>query len=224
MGIFNISNKLNWPKYLVEYEKANAHGPTKNTPLDQLHLVVIDIETTGLSKNDLVIAIGGIGITNLTIHMDDILDITVNQHDIDINQSITIHGIMPGEIAKGVPPATALENFFLFIGNKIIVGHHVSFDIRLLNSMAGSLYKGMKILNPTIDISLLFKRLQHFGSPYPIDPGTMTLDSISEHFGVEITDRHTACGDAFITAQVLLKLLSWAKKRGINNAGDLLKR
>ena len=41
-----------------------------------------------------------------------------------------------------------------------------------------------------------------------------TLDSLCEMFGVVPHDRHTASGDAFITAQVFLRLLRLAGAHG----------
>jgi len=43
-----------------------------------------------------------------------------------------------------------------------------------------------------------------------------TLDALCETFGVEPHDRHTAGGDAFITAQIFLRLLRAAKAAGLD--------
>jgi DNA polymerase III epsilon subunit-like protein len=53
-------------------------------------------------------------------------------------------------------------------------------------------------------------------------PGGFTLDSLCEMFGVVPHDRHTAGGDAFITAQVFQRLLRAAQKVGRVSLSGLL--
>jgi DNA polymerase-3 subunit epsilon len=48
-----------------------------------------------------------------------------------------------------------------------------------------------------------------------------SLDSLCGRFGIEAHDRHTAGGDAFITAQIFIRLLRLARKAGRNTLGAL---
>ncbi len=48
-----------------------------------------------------------------------------------------------------------------------------------------------------------------------------TLDALCELFGVVPHDRHTATGDAFITAQVFLRLLKLARRHGRDTLGAI---
>ena len=48
-----------------------------------------------------------------------------------------------------------------------------------------------------------------------------TLDALCDLFGVVPHDRHTASGDAFITAQVFLRLIRLAARHGRNTLGRL---
>ena len=48
-----------------------------------------------------------------------------------------------------------------------------------------------------------------------------SLDALCSQFGVTPHDRHTAGGDAFITAQVFLRLLRLAKRHGRITLGEL---
>lgn len=50
--------------------------------------------------------------------------------------------------------------------------------------------------------------------PTPADSFFITLDALCDMFDVIPHDRHTASGDAFLTAQVFLRLLRLAARHG----------
>jgi DNA polymerase III epsilon subunit-like protein len=52
-------------------------------------------------------------------------------------------------------------------------------------------------------------------------PERHSLDALCERFGITPHDRHTALGDAFLTAQILLRVLKEAGKLGMWNLEDL---
>lgn len=49
-----------------------------------------------------------------------------------------------------------------------------------------------------------------------------SLDELCHRFGVAPHDRHTAMGDAFLTGQVLLKLLGRASRGGLRTIEQLV--
>ena len=51
-----------------------------------------------------------------------------------------------------------------------------------------------------------------------------SLDGLCNMFGVIPHDRHTASGDAFMTAQVFLRLLRLASHHGRSTLGKLMER
>ena len=63
-----------------------------------------------------------------------------------------------------------------------------------------------------MDLTLHLERAGAFAGRPPIR--RFTLDALCELFGVIPHDRHTASGDAYITAQVFLRLLRLAARTG----------
>jgi DNA polymerase-3 subunit epsilon len=49
-----------------------------------------------------------------------------------------------------------------------------------------------------------------------------SLDDIAERFNITIVGRHTALGDALVTAEVLLKLIPLLEAQGIMTLDDAL--
>ena len=70
-----------------------------------------------------------------------------------------------------------------------------------------------------MDLTLHLERDGAFAGRPPIRK--FTLDALCEMFGVIPHDRHTASGDAFITAQVFLRLLKLAARCGRTTLGKI---
>ena len=71
----------------------------------------------------------------------------------------------------------------------------------------------------TMDLTLHLERDGAFAGRPPIR--RFTLDALCEMFGVIPHDRHTATGDAFITAQVFLRLVRLAAKGSRGTLGGI---
>jgi DNA polymerase-3 subunit epsilon len=81
---------------------------------------------------------------------------------------------------------------------------------------------GARFLNrslDTMDLTLHLEQDGAFAGRPPIRH--FTLDALCEMFGVIPHDRHTATGDAFITAQVFLRLLKRAAHHGRTTLADI---
>jgi DNA polymerase-3 subunit epsilon len=118
----------------------------------------------------------------------------------------------------------ALQAFLSFLGDGVIVGHHIGFDIEILNC-AYERHFEIKLLNRWLDAMDLTLHLKDSGAfGHDRELGGFSLDALCAFFGVAPRDRHTAGGDAFITALIFLRLLRLARKSGRTRLGDLLVR
>jgi DNA polymerase-3 subunit epsilon len=114
----------------------------------------------------------------------------------------------------------ALERFLEYLKDGVIVGHHIGHDIATFDE-AYERHWGFRLFNRALDtmnLALHFDKAGAFSGRPPIK--RFTLDALCDVFGVIPHDRHTASGDAFITAQVFLRLRRLALKHG---RGDLLR-
>ena len=181
--------------------------------LDTARFVVLDCETTGLDpRRDRIITIGAVAVQAGEIRLEDSFEAMVR---LDYNRSsVTVHGITRDETEGAGSEADAVTRFVAYLGDGIIVGHHIGHDIECLNAALERL--GMPPLdNPSIDTMDLTLHCNDEGA---FAGRTMadgfSLDTLCEMFGVEPHDRHTAGGDAFITAQIFLRLLRAARRTG----------
>lgn len=190
------------------------------TPVAQVRFVVLDTEATGLdTKRDRIITIGAVAVRADEIDLADAFEAMLK---IAHNQSaVTVHGITRDEAQDGMDEREALAAFLGYLGDGVIVGHHIGFDIEMLNQACQRHFQ-VDLRNRRLDTMDLTLHLQDSGA-FDTDhaPRGFSLDALCALFGVEPRDRHTAGGDAFITALVFLRLLRLARKCGRHRLADL---
>ena len=158
------------------------------------HFVAFDCETTGLDpKKDRLLSIRAIRFSSHRIFINKSIELFIKQENIDKN-SILIHGILPDDDKTRFSEKQAIINFLSFIENATLVGHHVRFDVAMINEALGRLNVG-KLKNKTIDTNQLFKKKYH----YPVEQN-ISLDELCDKFSIKKSNRHTALGDAYLTA------------------------
>jgi len=185
----------------------------KTTTWIEKRFVVFDNESTGLDpRKDQIVSIGAIGVRNGEILLQDIFETTVK---IEFNTSATVvHGITREESMHGQDEAEAVRDFLEYLGDDILVGHHVMFDFLLIERAAKRhLQRGLN--NHALDTMRMALALEKAGAFVSTPIKSFDFDSLCLRFGVVTHDRHTASGDAFLTAQIFLKLQRLLQKHGI---------
>jgi DNA polymerase-3 subunit epsilon len=189
-------------------EQARDTGALGAQPLKSLTFVVFDTETTGLqpSQGDQIVSIAGVRIVNGRILSGESFDRIINPGRAIPPESIRFHGITD-DMVKDKPPArVVLPQFKAYAADAVLVAHNAAFDLRFLKMREREC--GMVFDNPVLDTMIL--------SDYLDGPDAgHSLDDICERYGIEITDRHTALGDAIVTAAVLLRQIEALEGRGI---------
>jgi DNA polymerase III subunit epsilon len=140
------------------------------------------------------------------------------------NSSVTVHGITRDEAMEGSEEPAALLLFLDYLRDGVIVGHHIGHDIQALNC-ACERHFNLTLQNRSLDTMDLTLHLNDDGAfaNQPMAEG-FSLDGLCEMFGVTAHDRHTAGGDAFLTARVFLHLLRAAKAVGRTTLASLCER
>lgn len=193
--------KKEYPDFWEAY--SNSFDGPQERRFEHLRFVVFDTETTGLNlTKDRILSIGGIGINHLKIDISDQIETYLIQEHFDAD-TVKIHGLRKNNTLGKITEDLAIKNFLEYIKNSVLVAHHASFDISMINNALKRMNLP-KLKNTVIDTGDIYRKtipsktyLQHFG-----------LDELSDIFSIPKHDRHTASGDAYITALLFLKLLS----------------
>lgn len=201
---------------LQHFDKSHEHNNFDNIPLEELTFVVFDTETTGLnpSEGDEIISIAGVRIYDNKIQSTETFDQLVNpQRNIPMI-SLKIHEISP-QMLKSMPTIEeVLPAFHKFAENAVLVAHNAAFDMRFLQLKEEQ--TGIRFNNPVLD-TLLLSVVCHPKQELH------NLEDIAEKCGVDVIGRHTALGDSYVTAEVLLKLIPILKAQGITTLKEAKK-
>lgn len=200
-------------------------APDKRADLDDVRFVVLDCETTGLDpEHDRVISLSAVAVQDGAVHMHDRYETTIAGDSVGGHSAAPVHGLVTADLQSGLRESEAVLGFVEFLGDSVLVAHHAAFDTTVLSRALARL-DAPGLENPVVDTGHLARRLEKgpvFDAPVPRE--ARSLDALAARFGFDIPHRHSASGDALVTAFVLLALLPRARARGIHRLGDLLAR
>lgn len=195
------------------FHRAGEDHASDETPLADLAYTVFDTETTGLepSAGDEIIQIGAVRIVNGRLLRHENIDQIVDPQRPLKPAGIPIHGITE-EMVRGQPTiATVLPQFHAFCQGTVLVAHNAAFDMRFLQLKEEPL--GLRFSQPVLD-TLLLSAVIHPNQE------SHKLEAIAERLGITIIGRHTALGDAIVTAEVFLRMLPLLAEMGIRTLGE----
>lgn len=207
---------------LAAYQQAFETTWADESPLEQVRFCVLDCETTGLDpRRHRIISIGAVGVTEGQIALGDSLEILLR---VRFNTAATlVHGITRSETRYALDEPDALGALLAYLGDGVIVGHHIGHDLAMIDAALARCGDG-RLLNRHLDTGQLMLALMDQGAFGP-EPGVqdLSLDGLCRFFDILPHDRHTAPGDAFLTASILLRLLRVAARNGRATLVDLLR-
>lgn len=196
------------------------HLPTPKPVGDQrladCRLIVLDLETTGLNAaKDEVIAIGAVAIHKNAIAMGDQFDLILRRPELDISETVLIHGIGPEALTRGHETEDALLHLLEWMNGDPILAYHSAFDQKFLEKALKNTL-GYTQPHTWIDVAEMLPAF------FPnAKTGGRGLDNWADFFGLEVSARHHAAADALATAELTLAVINRAHKNDVVTLQDL---
>ena len=188
-----------------------ATPPSTASPvLEACRWAVVDVETTGVR------AFSGDRIMEIAVVM---LDGTVAFHSL-VNPGIPIPQFVAGltgidaKMVRDAPTFDAIvDRLLAALEGCVFVAHNARFDWAFVSTeierATGLLLQGPRVCTVRLARKLL------------PDLPRRNLDTVSDHFGIEIEGRHRAVGDAVAAAKCLSRMLKLAQGNGAASLADL---
>ncbi|MFA7521426.1 MAG: 3'-5' exonuclease [Halothiobacillaceae bacterium] len=211
---------ITWPEFFAEQAKRcqdptlrafyDAGLPDPDTPIDQVEMVALDFETTGMDARRH--AIVSIGLVPFTMHRIRPAAgrywVLRPQKPLD-EASICFHRITHTEVARAPDLDMVLDELLAQLAGKIVVVHYRDIERPFLDAAVQD-YRGERCLFPVIDtMSLEAEQVRHgwwtrlrtfFGAA----PVSIRLADSRKRYGLPAYSSHHAKLDALATAELLL--------------------
>lgn len=178
---------------MIEIKKCKGNKLEKNI----CDYTIVDIETTGFSPtNNKIIEIAAIKVQDSKV-------IDTFQKLVNPNEKVTyfttkLTGITNDMLKTADNIESVVKEFYDFVGNSIIIGHNVNFDINFLYHNLYSSH-GKHLSNDYIDTMYIGKK---------VVPGlpSYKLESLTNYFNISYNGAHRALNDCMFTYECYEKM------------------
>ena len=178
-----------WKTYVSKFDKKSSR------------FVILSTETSGLNPDkDVILSIGSFAIIDNSIVIGDSFEAVLLQYKFFHDNGLSNEFLVESKMKKlGEPDAIKL--FIEFIGNSVLVGHHIDFDVEMINTALERLSCG-RLKNEALDVDVMHRKL------HDINEKQFSLDELCAAYNIPKSDRNSSAEDAYKTALLFLKLKS----------------
>jgi DNA polymerase-3 subunit epsilon len=175
-------------------------SPDDRTGVEELRLLAVDLETTGLSpERDRVLAVGWVPVDGTRIDLSGARRHVVRRDD--PGTAVTIHGLTHDDLEVGQPLEEVLAALREALSGRVLLAHYAEFDLAFLDAAYRSV--GEPPLRP-LDVctqDLQRRLLERHGD---VPPDALRLWRARKRYGLPPTKAHDALGDALACAELYL--------------------
>ncbi len=185
-------------------------------PLIALDAVVLDTETTGLDPAKArIVEVAAVRLVAGRLSTADAFRQLVRP-DVPIPAlASAVHHIDDSTVADAPAFAAVWPSVQAFAGDTVWIGHTLGFDLAILKrecERANMTFRLPRALDTQLLAQVAEPHLAGF-----------TLEQLAVWLGVEMTERHSALGDAMTTARIFVALVPKLRERGIRTLGEAMR-
>ncbi|MDN3677137.1 3'-5' exonuclease [Flavobacterium paronense] len=176
-----------WKLYLAKFEsKSNRY-------------VVLSTETTGLNpKKDVILSFGAIAVVDDIIRIGDNFEVIILQYKYLHDNGLSNEFLIDSKLSKLAEPQ-AIQALVEYIGNAVLVGHRIHFDIEMINDVLEKMECG-KLKNEALDVEIMHQKLMD------ITNKSFSLEDLVKHYKLPLSEKNSASDDAYSIALLFVKL------------------
>lgn len=177
--VLSKGDQLDWAQRFAELARSTRHPQLKayyeagavaaDTPIEQVPMIAMDFETTGIDANsDDIVSIGLVAMTLRRIRLRDARHWILKPRSDLRDESVVIHGITHSEVETAPDLKRILEELLEVMAGQVIVVHHKGIERNFLDAaLKRRIGEGIEF--PVIDTLELEARLHRRKPPGFID-------------------------------------------------------
>lgn len=178
-----------WKNYVSKFDKKSSR------------FVVLSTETSGLNPvKDVILSIGSFAVIDNSVVIGDSFETVLLQYKFLHDNGLSNEFIVESKMKK-LGELEAIKLFIDYIGNAVLVGHHIDFDVEMINAALERLDCG-RLKNEALDIDVMYRKLED------INNKQFSLNELSGIYNLPKSDRNSSSEDAYRIALLFLKLKS----------------
>lgn len=178
-----------WKTYLSKFDKKSKR------------FVILSTETSGLNPvKDVILSIGSFAVIDNSIVIGDSFEAVLLQYKFLHDNGLSNEFIVESKMKK-LAESEAIQSLIDFIGNAVLVGHHIDFDVEMINAALERLNCG-RLKNEALDVDVMYRKL------HDINDRQFSLDELCDIYKIPKSDRNSSSEDAYKIALLFLKLKS----------------
>ena len=176
-----------WKLYVAKFEsKSNRY-------------VILSTETTGLNpKKDVILSFGAIGVVDDVVRIGDNFEVVILQYKYLHDNGLSNEFLIESKLSK-LAEQQAIQALVDYIGNAVLVGHRIHFDIEMINDVLEKMECG-KLKNEALDVEIMHQKLMD------ITNKSFSLEDLVKHYKLPLSERNSASDDAYSIALLFVKL------------------
>ena len=178
-----------WKLYLTKFENKSSR------------YVILSTETTGLNpKKDVILSFGAVGVVDDVIRIGDNFEVVILQYKYLHENGLSNEFLIESKLSKLAEPQ-AIQALIEYIGNAVLVGHRIHFDIEMINDVLEKMECG-KLKNEALDVEIMHQKLMD------ITNKSFSLEDLVKQYNLPLSERNSASDDAYSIALLFVKLKS----------------
>jgi DNA polymerase III subunit epsilon len=195
--------------------------PHPYTPLNDIEILSVDFETTGLDAvNDKLLSVGFIEIKQQQISLKNSYHQIIKTTEDLSADNVIIHQITDQQKEQGAPLKEVVESLLNALAGKVMLVHFARIERQFLQQACLALY-GVAPPFPIIDTLMVAKR-QLDKKHVAYDPSELRLSALRHKQGLPNHFAHNALNDAIATAELLMAQVSNMENSNQIKLQDLL--
>ena len=191
---------------------AASPPPGDTTPLAEVELLALDVETTGLDpRTDHLLALGWVPVVGRQVVLSGACELRVRPPgDVDVGDSATVHRLTDDVVAEAAQIADVLPRLLDALHGRVLLAHHAPIEVDFLTEATLATYGARPPLT-AVDTMALQHRL--LADVHGEVSGSLRLDAARRVYGLPRYSAHHALTDAIAAAELFLAQVAELERR-----------